>query len=63
MSLLKDTVVEAIRRMPENARAKDINNNIRLIGQTIEELKKTRDIGMITKEEVLKRINLKMTEC
>lgn len=63
MSLLKDTVVEAIRRMPENARAKDINNNIRLIGQTIEELKKTRDIRMITKEDVLKRINLKMTEC
>lgn len=63
MSLLKDAVVEAIRRMPENVRAKDITNNIRLIGQTIEELKKTEDIRTITTEELLKRINLKTPEC
>lgn len=63
MSLLKDTVVEVIRRMPENVRAKDINNSIRLIDHMIEELKKTEDIRLITKEELLKRINLKMPKC
>ena len=63
MSLLKDAVVEAIRRMPENVRAKDINHKIRLIDQIIEELKETENIRTITTDEILKRINLKIQEC
>jgi hypothetical protein len=63
MSLLKDAVVEAIRRMPENVRAKDINHEIRLIDQIIEELKETENIRTITTDEILKRINLKIQEC
>lgn len=63
MSLLKDAVVEAIKIMPENVRAKDINNEIRLIDQIIEELKETENIRTITTDEILKRINLKIQEC
>ena len=63
MSLLKDAVVEAIKIMPENVRAKDINNEIRLIDQIIEELKETENIRTITVDEILKRINLKIQEC
>jgi argonaute-like protein implicated in RNA metabolism and viral defense len=63
MSLLKDAVVEAIKIMPENVRAKDINNEIRLIGQIIEELKETENIKTITTDEILKRVNLKIQEC
>jgi len=62
MSLLKDAVVEAIRRMPERSTAKDITYKIRLIGSILEELKES-DREKITIEEVLKRANLKTQEC
>ena len=62
MSLLKDTVVEAIRRMPNNSRAKDIANKIRLIDNEIKELK-SGNIENITIDELLRRVNLKIPEC
>jgi len=62
MSLLKDAVVEAIRRMPERATAKDITYKIRLIGSILEELKAS-EREKITTEEILKRANLKTQEC
>ena len=62
MSLLKDAVVEAIRRMPENYKAKDINNKIRLIDNEIKELE-SRNIENITIDELLRRVNLKIPEC
>ncbi len=62
MSLLKDTVIEAIRRMPENVTAKDITSEIRLIDHMIEDLKSSKRI-MVEPEELLKRINLKIPKC
>ena len=62
MSLLKDTVIEAIRRMPENVTAKDITSEIRLIDHMIEDLKSSNRI-MVEPEELLKRINLKIPKC
>ena len=52
MSLLKDIVVEAIRRMPENVTAKDIANEIRLIDNTIEEIKASNG-RMVTTDDIL----------
>lgn len=62
MSLLKDTVIEAIRRMPENVTAKDIISEIRLIDHMIEDLKSSKRI-IVEPEELLKRINLKIPKC
>lgn len=62
MSLLKDTVIEAIRRMPENVTVKDITSEIRLIDHMIEDLKSSKRI-MVEPEELLKRINLKIPKC
>lgn len=61
MSLLKDVVIEAIRRMPESVTAKDIIRDIRLINDIIEEFEASGE--MITKEELLERVNLKTQEC
>lgn len=63
MSLLKDIVVEAIRRMPDNVTAKDIANEIRLIDNTIDEIKVSKDGRMVTTDDILKRLNIKISKC
>jgi len=62
MSLLKDVVIEAIKRLPENATAKDIIYQIRLIDNIIKGLKAS-ECDKIPTEEILKRVNLKTQEC
>lgn len=56
MSLLKDAVIETIRRMPENTTAKEIIYKIDLIGYVLEGLKVSEEGRTITTEELLRYI-------
>ena len=58
MNLLKDAVVETIRRMPENATARDIMYEIYLIDNVLEGLKASEEGETITIEELLKRVEI-----
>lgn len=55
MSLLKEVVVEAIRRMSESATATDIIYEIYLIENVLESLKMSEEINV---EEILKRVGI-----
>lgn len=53
---LKDAVVETIRRMPENATARDIIYEIYLIDNVIDGLKASEEDKTISTEELLKKV-------
>lgn len=55
MSLLKEVVVEAIRRMSESATATDIIYEIYLIENVLESLKMSEEINV---EEILERVEI-----
>ena len=55
MSLLKDAIIETIKRMPENTTAKDIIYEIIFIDRTIERLRISGE-EMVTTEELIKMV-------
>lgn len=55
MSLLKEVVIEAIRRMSESATATDIIYEIYLIENVLGSLKMSEEINV---EEILKRVGI-----
>jgi len=56
MSLLKQTSIETIKRLPEECTVDDIMYEINFVAQVYEGLKDAEEGKVITTEEVLKRV-------
>ncbi len=57
MSLLKETAIESIKRLPEGCTIEDIMYRIDLVAQVFEGLKDAEEGRLVTTEELLERVD------
>jgi len=57
MSVLKDTAIESIKRMPESCDVEDIMYRINFIAQVMEGLEDVKAGRTITTEELLRKVD------
>ena len=57
MNLVKDTILESIKRLPDECSLEDIIYQIDLVAQVLEGMKDTNSGRLVTTEELLERVD------